>query len=61
MTNKTQTIHIWTTANYPYYNHTTETVAEEKALDRFDEISKELIRKCNAGELQDYKLELRNR
>lgn len=61
MTNKTQTIHIWTTTDYPRYDHTTETVAKEKAMDRFNEISKDLIRKCNAGELQDYKLELRSR
>lgn len=54
------TIHIFKTNNYPHYEHQTETFEnEEDAMKRFDELSRELIRQCNRGELQDYSLELR--
>ena len=53
------TIHIFKTNDYPHYEHLTEIYTEAAdAEKRFNELSRELIRQCNRGELQDYQLEL---
>ena len=51
---------IRTTNNYPYYKTYIEPVSEEDAEKRYDELSKELIRKVRNGELQNYELYLVN-
>lgn len=51
---------IRTTNDYPHYQRSEEEYKTyDEAMDRFNALSKELCAKCNKGELQDYRLELR--
>lgn len=50
---------IFTTNEYPKYEKTEEVFkSEADALNRFEELSSELIKKVRCGELQDYELTL---
>lgn len=47
------------TTNYPHYERTArEYLTLDMAERELDRISNELGKKCNAGELQDYELDL---
>ena len=48
------------TNNYPFYEKAEETFGTvDEAYKRLDEVSKDLIKQCRTGALQDYNLEIR--